>query len=386
MSHEIRTPMNAVIGLTSILSMSQPLTVKQKELVSTLKISADSLLDLINDMLDIAKIEANLVVLEYIPFNLRYAAEEVMNIMSLKAAEKKLRFTMDDSGLHHRDFIGDPTRIKQIFMNLCSNAIKFTPTGEVSIILKSSAQLSGIDDVTIIIKDTGIGIAKDKMESIFGKFVQGDATIKRRYGGTGLGLTITKNLTEIMGGSIAVDSQIEKGTTFTVTLPLKRSIASSMQPPNSRQDNIAKASHGTMKALLVEDNQANILVATSFLEHFGFKYDVALNGIDAVKKWESGSYFIILMDIQMPGQNGFEATRSIREHEKRLGKKRTPIIGMTAHVLAGDRDLCIECGMDDYISKPIDPEHLETKIRNIYNDASGAFSSNRSSSKANQAH
>ena len=375
MSHEIRTPMNAVIGLTNLLRMTAPLTEKQKEFISTLKLSADSLLSLINDMLDIAKIEASSVELEMIPFNMRLVATDVMGIMELRAKEKKLQFTLESESLHHTDFIGDPTRLKQIMMNLCGNAIKFTDAGTVSITLASAPLTTEIDNVFISIRDTGIGIAPAKILNIFEKFIQGDSTINRKYGGSGLGLAITKALTTLMRGTILVESEPTVGSLFTVKIPLQRSsqASSNNTPPHNQPSELMENVAKKLKVLLVEDHPANVLVATSFLEHFGFDFDVATNGKEALKKLETNSYLVALMDVQMQGLNGFETTRLIREHELRTGQSPTHIIGMTAHAMAGDREKCLESGMNDYISKPFNPDMLEKKLKNLSASSDGFY-------------
>jgi PAS domain S-box-containing protein len=366
MSHEIRTPMNAVIGLSNILALSAPLTERQKECIRTLQLSADSLLSLINDLLDISKIETHAVELEKIPFNLRRLTQEVISVMSVRAREKKLDFTLTDK-CPFPVYIGDQARIKQVLMNLCSNAIKFTDRGSVTMTIESrSSSQPDTDLVTISCVDTGIGIAANKIGSIFQKFVQADSSINRKYGGTGLGLAITKTLIEIMGGTITVQSQLEQGTSFTVSLPLPR--AKEKMATDAFADNKLEMDSDmdmtTSRVLLVEDYPANVLVATMFLEQFGYGYDVASNGHEAVEKFKNGgAYVAVLMDVQMHGMNGLEATKAIRQYEKERHLIPTAIIGMTAHALAGDRERCISVGMNDYISKPFNPDELFEKLQ-----------------------
>ncbi len=364
MSHEIRTPMNAVIGLSTILARSEGLTDKQKEYVRTLQLSAESLMGLINDLLDISKIESHAIELEEIPFCLTKLTQEVISMMSVRLKERGLTLTTDAEYAKHNMFIGDPSRLRQIISNLCSNAIKFTERGGIHISI--SSQPSGkvdIDLIKISVKDSGIGIAPDMLDNIFDKFVQADTSISRKYGGTGLGLSITKTLTEIMGGTINVESTPGSGSIFTVSLPLKidKDNASEASPKVSTTSNIHHP-HYPARVLLVEDYPANILVATTFLEQFGYSYDLAKDGMEALKKAQSGNYIAILMDVQMYGMNGFEATRKIREYEKQNGKPHILIIGMTAHAMAGDRERCLACGMDDYVSKPFDHEELRSKL------------------------
>ena len=365
MSHEIRTPMNAIIGLSSILSRSGPLTDKQREFVSTLQQSGENLLMLINDLLDIAKIEASGIEIESIPLDLNILFEEIIIMMAVKVEEKGLTFTVDTSAIGKMTFIGDPTRVRQIVTNLCSNAVKFTERGSIRIGLAVVEQTDEICTLAISVEDTGTGIAPEKVDKIFEKFTQADNTISRKFGGTGLGLAISKTLAEIMGGHITVCSTIDVGSTFTVTLPLK-----------INRDNVAsRETDGPVLAmptplnipnkgrvLLVEDYEPNVLVASTFLEIFGYDYDIARSGAEAVDKALNNKYFAILMDVQMPELNGFDASAAIRNHEKNAGTAQVPIIGMTAHALDGDRERCLAAGMDDYISKPFTPGELERKL------------------------
>ena len=363
MSHEIRTPMNAVIGLATILSKSEGLTSKQKDYISTLQLSADSLLGLINDLLDIAKIEARSIELEHIPFSITQLFNEVVSMMSVRAREKGLEFNFTSEINYDAILLGDPVRLRQIIVNLCSNAIKFTEKGGVYITLSFTKPLAATpQNMVFSIKDTGIGIAQHTQETIFQKFIQADSSINRKYGGTGLGLAITKTLIEIMQGKITLESFQDEGSTFSVTLPL--TLADDKAFPvhitkDTKEINQENASHCI---LLVEDYPANVLVAGSYLEYFGYNYDVADNGHMAVEKAKTGNYLAILMDVQMPGINGFEATKQIRAHEKVIGRPCTPIIGMTAHALVGDRENCIAADMDDYLSKPYNPDILEKKL------------------------
>jgi len=366
MSHEIRTPMNAIIGLSTILSKSQPLTPRQNDYIRTLSMSADSLLALINDLLDIAKIEARTVELEHIPFSLTRLMQEVASMMAVSVRDKGLTFTGDGECVEERMFIGDPTRLRQIIVNLCSNAIKFTESGGVHVAITCEAGgAPDIERIRLTVTDTGIGIAPEKMETIFQKFVQADTSINRKYGGTGLGLAITKTLTEIMGGDISVKSEIGRGSVFEVCIPLK--IATNDQVARTEYSIHAITSstvevHVRPYVLLVEDYEPNVLVATAFLEDFGYQVDVANNGLEAFDAVKARSYLAVLMDVQMHGMNGLDATRRIREWEMAESRPRTRIIGMTAHALAGDRERCLGVGMDDYIPKPFRPEELRRKI------------------------
>ncbi|MBY0408480.1 MAG: PAS domain-containing protein, partial [Rickettsiales bacterium] len=363
MSHEIRTPMNAVIGLANILALSQPLTARQQEFIHTLQLSADSLLALINDLLDISKIEARTVELEKIPFSLAQLMQEIISIMSVRAGEKNLTFTSHAPCIKGQTYLGDPTRLRQIIMNLCSNAIKFTESGSIAINVEChDTDEMGLENVTITVEDSGIGIAQDKLVTIFHKFVQADTSINRKYGGTGLGLAITKTLVEIMGGHIGVTSTPGVGSCFTVTIPLRH--AETQLHEGAVCMAMEEESHALTRplVLLVEDYAPNVLVATSFLEQFGYRSHTAMNGREAIEKIRANPYALVLMDVQMHGMNGLEATSLIREYEKRHNLPRLPIIGMTAHALSGDRERCLGAGMDDYIAKPFNPEELKEKI------------------------
>lgn len=364
MSHEIRTPMNVVFGVSNLLPRAGDLTGKQKELVDTLQISADALLTLINDVLDFAKIENNSLRLETTPFFLAEVLRDIENLHSLKIQEKNLVFNVDISAVEGRKYIGDAMRIKQILTNICSNAIKFTEQGQVSLTAERVFDPDrGIDNVRLIVSDTGIGIPENKMETLFDKFTQADASTTRKYGGTGLGLAITKNLVELMGGHITVSSEEGKGSTFTVTLPLR--LASGKGEITRYRKKAARPVNKTYddaRILLVEDFAPNVLIAGTFLKEFGFSYDVAENGIEAVEKAKAGNYHAILMDIQMPELNGFDAALAIRAHEKKQGLAPVRIIGMTAHALPSDREKCLEAGMDDYLPKPINPDKLRKKL------------------------
>ncbi len=357
--------MNAVIGLSTLLSKSSPLTPRQAEFIKTLQMSADSLLALINDLLDIAKIEARSVELEHIPFSLTRLVQEVASMMSVHVRAKGLRFSGDGECAENRLFMGDPMRLRQIITNLCSNAIKFTTEGEIHVgIGCAPTDNPKVDTICISVRDTGIGIEPEKLDSIFQKFVQADTSINRKYGGTGLGLAITKTLAEVMGGTISVHSEVGKGSTFTVCVPLEAAPeqADALHPPLSTIFETL-ASRNRARVLLVEDYEPNILVARTFLEEFGYHVEVAVNGHEAIEKVKAGPYSAALMDVQMPGLNGLDATRMIRIWEQQQGVGRLPIIGMTAHALAGDRERCLAVGMDDYVAKPFNPDDLRAKIR-----------------------
>lgn len=261
---------------------------------------------------------------------------------------------------------GHPTRLRQIVLNLCSNAIKFTDNGGIHVsITCNTTECPDIETICIAVKDTGIGITEEQLPTIFDKFVQADSSISRRFGGTGLGLAITKTLAEIMGGTICVESVPDQGSTFTVCVPLTLA----RQGVKDKQMGLATLVAQTLDekapptVLLVEDFEPNVLVASTFLEGFGYRVDVATNGLEAFDLAKSHTYVAALMDVQMPGLNGLEATKMIRAHEQQSKKARLKKIGMTAHAMAGDKERCLAAGMDDYIAKPFSPGELQSKLQ-----------------------
>ena len=367
MSHEIRTPMNAVVGLANLLQTHNLPPEKQKEFIHTLQLSAQSLMVLINDLLDISKIENDQMQLENIAFNIAEMMEEVISIMSVKAKEKKIDLTIEYDPQLNDNFMGDPLRLRQVVVNLISNAVKFTEKGAVTVHLSGlKSQVPELVDVTIEVIDTGIGIAPDKLETVFSKFSQADTSMTRKYGGTGLGLSISKTLIQLMGGTVHVVSTLGLGSKFTVQIPLKKAKADDTKIVLPKLIPLETDLHREVKkprVLLVEDYKGNVIVATAMLTNLGFEWELAENGKEAVEKTKDTIYDLILMDVQMPWMDGLEATRHIRDHEKATGRPPMPIIAMTAYSLAGDRERCINAGMDDYISKPFKPEELRDKSR-----------------------
>ncbi len=355
MSHEIRTPMNAIIGLAHILGRT-PLSAQQEKFVGTLQQSANSLLALVNDLLDIAKIEDNKIELEALPFRLDDVIVSVVKMMTPQAQEKGIGLEMPASCGDHL-FVGDPQRIYQILLNLVSNAIKFTPSGTVEVSPTCASPVDGHVEIVVQVTDTGIGIDPQNLKQIFEKFAQADSSMTRRYGGTGLGLPIAKNLAERMGGRLEVTSRPSEGSTFTFTLPLPLAPATA---PEAAEENIKPARvSGTGRILLVEDNAANVMVATAFLEDLGYETIVASNGVDALALLKTQGFHLALMDVQMDGIDGLETTRRFRQWEGEHGAERLPVIAMTAFSMAGDREKCLAAGMDDYIGKPINVARFE---------------------------
>jgi signal transduction histidine kinase/CheY-like chemotaxis protein len=378
MSHEIRTPMNALVGLTHILSKDATLTTRQAECIRTMDISATALMDLLNDLLDIAKIEAGHIELYDKPFNLRAVLNDAIAIMTVRAREKGLTLSLqidDDLGQETdgNDFIGDPARLRQILTNLLSNAIKFTAQGHVT--LRASAQRlpNGTALLTLEVADTGIGIAEENLPHIFEKFVQADSTISRRYGGSGLGLSISRSLVEQMNGKIGVNSVLGEGASFVINLEVPMTMEAQIRPvlltsaPKPLEQlpprSVQQPSNG--KILLVEDWQPNILVAELMLEMLNYEYAVARSGEVAVEMFEKGIYDAVLMDIQLPGIDGLEATRRIRAIEASRQQEPVPIIATTAYAMKNDRDKCLAAGMEHYLSKPLDALMLEKILKMV---------------------
>jgi hypothetical protein len=365
-SHEIRTPMNAIIGLTHIIARTVSGTPTLKRYIDTLQTSSESLLMLINDLLDVAKIEAGGIEIESIPFSLESVVHDVLSILSVRAGEKGLKLEAELDDVAGRSFLGDPVRIGQIVSNLVSNAVKFTQQGGVTV----RAQRHG-KQLELVVTDTGVGIPPEKRALIFEKFTQADSSVTRQYGGTGLGLAICKGLAELMGGEIDVRSEMGRGSTFIVRLPL-REVAPGPAAPDVADETGTEPRRLRGRILLAEDYEPNVLVAKTFGEMFGYDVDVAENGLYAVKMVRAGVYDLILMDVQMPEMDGLQATRVIRQYEQSVGRPAVPIIGMTAHALDSARERCFEAGMDDYIAKPFTPADLERKITRLMNRVAAA--------------
>ena len=366
MSHEIRTPMNAVIGAAHILNFGSLSEEKRKAVTGVLMQGANSMMELINDLLDLSKIEAGSLHLEHAEFDARELVAEIVKMLEVQATGKGLSLQLQNrcACVDDRLFIGDRLRIRQILVNLCSNAVKFTENGTVTVAIDCHPTSSAeVEELRFVISDTGVGIPSEKLDLIFGKFEQADASVGRRYGGSGLGLAIAKSLAEAMRGSISAESEVGIGSTFIVRLPLARGATTGSPSKQSSLENTRPTTYRPV-VLLVEDNPGNILVATHFLEDFGFGFHVATSGEDALKTIKAGAaYPIILMDIQMPGLDGRETTRLIRAFEQDEGRAPCQIIAMTAHAMLADREKCLAAGMNDYITKPFDPEVLNAKLK-----------------------
>jgi PAS domain S-box-containing protein len=348
-SHEIRTPMNSIVGLASLLNASDTPPPKYKLFLQTLEASANSLLVLINDMLDMAKIESGTAEIDRVPFDLCKLLDELRQAMASQAIRRKIVVATDCQLPKEEILLGDPRRLRQVLINIVGNAIKFTEHGGVTVTATEDP-----DDafVRIEIMDTGIGIPDDKLGTIFDKFIQSDSSISRKYGGTGLGLAITRNLVELMGGAIAVQSKLGEGSTFTLRLPLRTPERAQYPAGDAIVAKSAEPLPRALHVLVVEDTPPNVLVAGEMLLRLGATYDVAENGPRGLERFAAKKYDAILMDIQMPGMDGWTVTEGIRRIEKVKGLHPTPIIGLTAHAFARDREKCLAAGMNDFVSKP----------------------------------
>ncbi|MEI9904410.1 MAG: ATP-binding protein [Asticcacaulis sp.] len=353
MSHELRTPMNAIIGIAHLLTVSQGLSPKDQRLVSMLKQSSDSLMGLINNLLDFSRLESGSLHMEMTEFDLAALIEKAVMLVEVPAREKGLKFDFISDPALMDCYVGDSLRLQQVLTNLLANAVKFTEHGGIEVHVHVKDRQADTTTVLIDVSDTGIGIEPDKVGVIFDKFMQADASTTRRFGGSGLGLSICKALVEGMGGRISVVSRPEVGSTFTVELPLGNA---AVQAPAGRK---GAAPRVRKNVLVVDDYEPNIVVVTSMLENLGYDYDVAQNGLEAVRRAERGGYDVILMDVQMPGMDGFESTRRIRALESEGDKAATPIVAMTAHVLDKDKAQCYEAGMNNFIPKPFEPALLK---------------------------
>jgi PAS domain S-box-containing protein len=354
MSHEIRTPMNAIIGFTKVL-LKTDLSEKQKEYLTAIKMSGDALIVLINDILDLAKVDAGKMVFEQTPFKLGLSISAMLHLFETKIQEKNLELVKIYDDNIPEVLVGDPVRLHQIILNLVSNAVKFTNEGKITVSVRLLSEEEDIVTLEFAVADTGIGIPAVKIDKIFENFQQASSGTSRLYGGTGLGLAIVKQLVEPQGGTISVKSKVDEGSTFSFTLSFQKTKSQA----ESDEEVMELDSEVTdIKVLVVEDIPLNQLLMKTLLDDFGFERDIASNGRIAIEKLQAKSYDVILMDLQMPEMNGFEATEYIR---KTLHSK-IPIIALTADVTTVDLAKCKSVGMNDYIAKPVDEKQLYNKI------------------------
>ncbi len=370
MSHEIRTPMNGVIGMVNFL-LETDLSNEQREYATTVKVSADALLFIINDILDFSKIEAGKMNLESRAFDLRETIKSATELLAFQARSKGLTLTYSMAGLAS-DIMGDSNRLRQVLLNLMSNAVKFTSEGHVRLDVVPVGETEEDIQMRFSVTDSGIGISEETQKKLFQSFSQADASTTRKYGGTGLGLVISRNLVELMGGSLELASKPGEGTTFffTLTFPKSKVAVAAAPLPVEVIDHAADTIYACLpeippdtRVLLAEDIKINQLIAVRLLERLGCQVDVATNGLEAVEAWRHNSYSAILMDFQMPEMDGSEATQLIRAIELQENRPYTPIIALTANSMEGDRELCLASGMSDFVSKPIDKKILEKALR-----------------------
>jgi signal transduction histidine kinase/ActR/RegA family two-component response regulator len=357
MSHELRTPMAGILGMLDV-TLESEMPEEHRDQLETAQRCAYSLLALLNDILDLSRIESGRMGLEKIPFDVRIVLQDCVRSFQPKADEAGIDLVCQVSPAVPEEVVGDPLRLRQIFANLLSNGIKFTVQGHVRVTLDATPSAGEEILIRFVVEDTGIGIPAEKLPLIFEKFTQVDGSVSRKFGGTGLGLAITRRLVEMHCGEISVESKPGKGSTFTVNLRCTAPPPAPASAPASAAGRDAKESRNgaPVRVLVVEDNQVNQKVVTTVLRKRGFTVELANNGVEALELLERDDrYRLVIMDVQMPVMDGLEATRRIRLNPK---WQNLPILAMTAHAMNGDREKCLSAGMNGYISKPVHPSHL----------------------------
>jgi signal transduction histidine kinase/DNA-binding response OmpR family regulator len=361
-SHEVRTPLNALMGLTRLL-IDSPISEEQKGWLDLMDSSAHALLGLLNDVLDLSRIEAGKLEIEQVPYRLRETLEELSSLYAGQAHGKSMEWTLQIARDVPETVQGDPGRVRQVLANLLSNALKFTPRGgRVSVSAQVVLSSQGRPQLELRVQDSGVGIAPAHQVTIFDAFTQADASTARRYGGSGLGLAICARLIQLMKGRIALHSALGQGSTFTVTLPLIEPDLPDEGPKSAPAElselSLASERFAGLTVLVAEDHPVNELLMNQLLKRLGCQVRNARDGEQAVEQWRQGGVDLVLMDVQMPGTNGLQATRRIREQEILQGKPHTPIIAVTANAMKGDREACLEAGVDGYTPKPVSPQAL----------------------------
>ena len=368
MSHEIRTPMNAIMGIADLLAKTA-LSPEQDKYVQIFRRAGDNLLNLINDILDLSKVEASQLELEQTGFSLHDHLEKVMEMVATRANEKGLALVCEIAPSAPNDLVGDPTRLRQVLLNLLGNAIKFTESGEVSLRVTLDGNFAVPTALRFAVSDTGIGIPSEKLSRVFERFTQADSSTTRRFGGSGLGLTISRRLVELMGGRIWVESGMGVGSEFSFAVPFE------IWPTTNRPTLMTvgadpEAQLPALRILLAEDSADNCTITMAYLEDTPYQVEIAETGAIACEKFTAGHYDLVLMDRQMPVMDGLTATRSIRAWEQANDRPPTPIIALTASALKGDREMCLAAGCTAFLTKPIKQEVLLQAIKERFQIAS----------------